>query len=57
MERKLLNKKEAATYLRLGVSTIDKLLALRKIKPVRIGRRVLFQQEDLDRFIEKNKEK
>jgi len=57
MEEKLLNKKEAAVYLRLGVSTIDKLLALKRLRPVRLGRRVLFLKEDLDRFIEKNKEK
>ena len=57
MEKKLLNKKEASTYLRLGLSTIDKLLALKKLKPVRLGRRVLFMKEDLDKFILENREK
>jgi len=57
MEKKLLNKKETAAYLRLGLSTIDKLLALKKLKPVRLGRRVLFMKEDLDKFILENREK
>ena len=57
MEKKLLSKKETAKYLSLGVSTVDKLLAMKKLKPVRLGRRVLFLQEDLDKFILENKEK
>ena len=55
-EKRLLNRKETAEYLRLGVSTIDKLLATKKLKPVRIGRRVLFLQEDLDKFIQEARE-
>jgi len=56
-EVKLLTRKETAKYLRLGISTIDKLLATKTIKPVRLGRRVLFRKEDLDRFIEQAREK
>ena len=55
-EKRLLNRKETAEYLRLGVSTIDKLLATKKLKPVRIGRRGLFLQEDLDKFIQEARE-
>jgi len=57
MEKKLLSKKETAKYLSLGISTIDKFLAMKKLKPVRLGRRVLFLQEDLDKFILENREK
>jgi len=56
MEKKLLNRKEAAKYLCLGVSTIDKFLALKRLKPVRLGRRVLFLKEDLDKFIQEARE-
>ena len=56
-ESKLLDRKKAAKYLSLGISTIDKFLAMKKLKPVRLGRRVLFLQEDLDKFILENKEK
>jgi len=55
-ESKLLTRREAATYLRLGISTIDKMLAQKKLKPTRIGRRVLFLKEDLDQFILENRE-
>ena len=57
MEKKLLNKRETAKYLSLGVSTVDKLLALKRLKPVRLGRRVLFLREDLDKFILENRQK
>jgi len=56
-EVKLLTRKETARYLRLGISTVDKMLAQKTIKPVRLGRRVLFRKEDLDRFIEQAREK
>jgi len=56
-EVKLLTRKETARYLRLGISTVDKMLAQKTIKPVRLGRRVLFRKEDLDAFILEKKEK
>ncbi len=56
-KRRLLNINEAATYLGISARTIRNTIgpkAVRRfpIKPVRLGGRVLFRQEDLDRFID-----
>jgi excisionase family DNA binding protein len=42
---------EAAAYLRVGKTTMYKLLADGEIKPFKIGRKNLFRPEDLDRFL------
>jgi len=50
----LLNIKEATSYLRISTSTLYRWVHQKKIKHVKIGSRVLFSQEYLDKFIENN---
>lgn len=50
----LLNIKEAASYLRISISTLYRWIHQKKIKHVKIGSRVLFSQEYLDEFIKNN---
>jgi predicted DNA-binding transcriptional regulator AlpA len=55
--RRLLNINETATYLGISARTIRNTTGRKAvrhfpIKPVRLGGRVLFRQEDLDRFID-----
>jgi DNA binding domain, excisionase family len=50
----LLNIKEAASYLRISVSTLYRWVHQKKIKHAKIGSRVLFSQDSLDEFINNN---
>lgn len=50
----LLNIKEAASYLRISVSTLYRWVHQKKIKHAKIGSRVLFSQENIDEFINNN---
>lgn len=50
----LLNIKEAASYLRISVSTLYRWVHQKKIKHAKIGSRVLFSQDYLDEFINNN---
>lgn len=50
----LLNIKESAIYLRISTSTLYRWVHQKKIKHAKIGSRVLFSQEYLDEFINKN---
>lgn len=54
MER-LLCVNEAAILLGLSKWTIRKWLSQDKIKPVRLGRRVLFESTELNRLIQEGK--
>jgi len=55
--RRLLSVKEAAEYLGgISVWTVRSLGWSGEICQVRIGRRVLYDRQDLDRFIESQKE-
>jgi hypothetical protein len=47
-----LDSKAAATYISAPVSRIHDLVALRRLEPRRDGRRLLFDREDLDRYVE-----
>ena len=53
---KLLSKKEVCEWLGIKPSTLDVLLAKKKIPVVRFNRRVLFDPADIKRFIEAHKE-
>jgi len=53
----LLSKKEVCRLLPISESTLNRLLRDGKIRPVRIGRRVLFEEEEVRRFIESCKER
>lgn len=55
MERRLLNVDEAADYLGVQKSTIYAWASRRKIPSVKMGRRLLFDREDLDLMIEQRK--
>lgn len=51
-QRKLLNSKQATTYLGIGVRTLWTMTAPRgPIPVVRIGNRVCYSIEDLDQFV------
>jgi len=54
-EKRLLSVEEAAKYLGVQKSTIYSWAWRRKIPSVKMGRRLLFDQEDLDRMIEAGK--
>lgn len=48
------DRKEAAERLGVSVVTIDRELARKNLPHFRIGRRVLFTQELLEKYIEQN---
>ena len=50
----LLTIQEAASCLRISVSTLYRWVHHKKIKYVKIGSRVMFSEEALDEFIENN---
>ncbi len=50
----LLNKKQVASILGLSIYTIDKWVSERKHLPfTKMGSRVLFSQEDVEKFIQR----
>lgn len=55
INRRLLNVKAAATYLSIGVRTMERLLADGEVLKVRIGSRTLIDQRDLDGYVERIK--
>jgi excisionase family DNA binding protein len=53
-EKLTFDRKEAARKLGVSVVTIDRELAKKRMPHFRVGRRVLFTQELLEKYIEKN---
>ena len=53
--KRLISVEETAKYLGVQMSTIYSWAWRRKIPSVKIGRRLLFDREDLDRMIESGK--
>jgi excisionase family DNA binding protein len=53
----LMNKDEAAKYLRISVGGVNRRLARGELIPTRIGSLVFFRKETLDRFIRNCEEK
>jgi excisionase family DNA binding protein len=49
----LLSYREAAGYLRVSVSTVDRLVRARELTPVSIRYRRLFRKTELDAYISK----
>lgn len=47
----LKNVNEVAAYLGISPWTVRKLVRVGKLKAVRIGRRVLLEEEEINRFI------
>jgi len=54
-KKRLISVAEAAKYFGVQKSTIYSWAWRRKIPSVKMGRRLLFDQEDLDRMIEAGK--
>jgi len=54
-EERLISVEDAARYLGVQKNTIYSWARRRKIPSVKMGRRLLFDQEDLDRMIEAGK--
>jgi excisionase family DNA binding protein len=52
---KLLTARETASLLRISLSGLWRLQKDKKIRVVKIGRRALFDQADLERFITEHK--
>lgn len=53
-EKLTFDRKEAAKRLGVSVVTVDRELARKRMPHFRIGRRVLFTQELLEKYIEQN---
>jgi excisionase family DNA binding protein len=53
----LLNTKQAAACLGIGIRTLQERVAAREIAAVKIGKRVLFDIEDLRAFVKSSKAK
>ncbi len=51
---RLLSAPEAAQYLNLSIHTLRTWVSERRIPHIKLGRRVLFRQTDLDRFAAQN---
>jgi excisionase family DNA binding protein len=52
--RRLITAKEAGQYLSLSTDTIYRMASLKKLPYLRVGDRVLFDVQALDRWIDKN---
>lgn len=50
--KELLTRKEAADYLRVSRAFLDQRTAQGKVKPVRMGRKVLYRRDYLQGIIE-----
>ena len=52
MESEYLTRKEVASYLKIGLSSADKIIHKRNFKgKVKIGRRILIIKSELDKYI------
>jgi excisionase family DNA binding protein len=52
---KLLTIKETCEALRISRSTLHHLVENGELKPVKIGKKVLFDEKDLIKFLERSK--
>jgi hypothetical protein len=50
MDRIFHGKRETSALLGISVRTLENLVAMREIIPRRIGRRVLFEAREIERF-------
>lgn len=51
-QRPALNLIETADYLRVCERTVRSLVTNRRLRPARIGRRLIFKRSELDRFLD-----
>lgn len=50
-ERTLFTRKEVASILRIGVSTLDSLITEDELPRIRIHKRVLYKRNDIEKYI------
>ena len=55
MNKRLLNVKEAAAYLGVTVFFMRTLAWEKRVTPLRLGQRMLFDVQDLDAFVDAQK--
>lgn len=55
MKKRLINKKELAEYLNLSIYTIDTWVSQNRIPYIKMGRRVLFDLDEIEKWIEEQK--
>jgi excisionase family DNA binding protein len=53
---KVLTLQEAADHLRVSPHTLRSWVYERRIMPVRMGRLIMFSEEEIERFIERGKD-
>lgn len=55
MDNEYLTRTEVAEYLKIGLSSADKLIHNRKFTgKIKIGRRILVIKQELDKFLKEN---
>ena len=54
--RQILTLQEAADHLRVSPHTVRAWVYERRIMPVRMGRLIMFSEEEIERFIERGKD-
>lgn len=54
---KLLNIKEASEFLRISEITLYKYVSKRSVPFIKVGRKVLFNLEDLEKWVENKRVK
>jgi len=50
-----LNKDQLSEYIKISKPTIDRYVRDGKLNSIKIGRRVLFDRTDIDRYMNKHK--
>ena len=53
-EQLLLSKRSTAATLGISVRTLENLVSVREIIPRRIGKRVLFEAREVERFVRRD---
>lgn len=57
MDEEYLTRKETANYLKIGLSSVDKIIKNRRFTgKIKIGRRVLIIKRELDKFIKEQQQ-
>jgi len=56
-QKRVFGRKEAASYLGVSPSMLDKLVAQGILPRIKLGRRVIFKVEDLEGLLEMHRER
>ena len=57
VQKRILSRKDAALYLGISPSMLDKLVAQGVLARVKLGRRVIFKIEDLEGLLDRYRER